>query len=363
VQWTTDGVMICGAAYNQIYPVIAPDGAGGAIMTWEDVRNGSYKDVYAQRINGSGAVQWTTDGVAVCAAALHQDKVRIAADGAGGAVLTWQDLRNGPNFDIYAQRIDAAGIAQWTVDGVALCTLTGYQVNPSIISDGSGGAFVTWSDYRGADYDIYSQRVNGSGAVQWTAGGVATCLVQNEQGFPVLVTDGAGGAIIAWHDFRNLADYDIYAQRVDASGNMQWTANGVVISSATNFQQTPNVVPDGSGGAIIAWSDKRSGSAYDIYAQNVTATGSIGNVLGTNGPVTNNQPVVFPNPGNGELIIRSATGGYYTLVNEAGQTVRAFELNAGNNCSMRIEGLAGGIYFLVGYSGDQSSTQKIVVIK
>src|SRR2546426_11777920 len=57
---------------------------------------------------------------------------------------------------------------------VPLCTATFNQLNPTIVSDGAGGAIVTWYDNRGPYYDIYAQHVLASGAVDggWpTAGG------------------------------------------------------------------------------------------------------------------------------------------------------------------------------------------------
>ena len=127
---------------DQYIPTITSDGAGGAIVTWEDSRSGNY-DIYAQRVNASGAVQWTADGVALCTATGSQWAPTITSDGAGGAIVTWQDYRSG-NYDIYAQRVNASGAVQWTADGVALCTATGYQGAPTITSDGAGGAIVTW---------------------------------------------------------------------------------------------------------------------------------------------------------------------------------------------------------------------------
>ena len=62
-------------------------------------------------------------------------------------------------FDIYAQRVNAAGSPQWTADGVALCTAANDQRDPTIVSDGAGGAIVTWDDRRNGGYDIYAQHV------------------------------------------------------------------------------------------------------------------------------------------------------------------------------------------------------------
>jgi hypothetical protein len=270
--WVQDGVALCTATGDQQYPQIISDGMGGAIVAWYDYRSGE-SDIYAQRLNASGAVQWAADGVGLCTATGSQTDPVITSDGAGGAIVAWTDSRSG-NDDIYVQRLNASGAVQWTPDGVALCAATAFQYGPQIISDGAGGAIVTWNDNRGGYYDIYAQRVNASGAAQWAANGVAICTAPQNQGYPTIAADGAGGAIIAWYDFRN-GDNDVYAQRVNASGVVQWAANGVPLCTATAYQNSPKIISDGAGGAIVAWYDYRSGSSYDIYAQRVNASGAI----------------------------------------------------------------------------------------
>ncbi len=274
VQWAANGVVLCAGTGDQLNPKIVSDGVGGAIITWHDYRSGSNYDVYAQRVNASGVVQWTANGVAVCAAANGQLSLTTVSDGAGGALVAWQDYRNGSNYDIYAQRVSNSGVAQWTVDGVALCTVAWNQQYPTIASDGTGGAIVTWYDYRSANYDIYAQRVNASGVVQWTTTGVALCTATGAQYYPVIVSDDAGGAIVSWYDYRNGSNYDIYAQKLDASGVVQWIANGIAVCTATGTQYYPVIASDVDGGAIISWFDARSG-IYDIYAQRVNPSGAV----------------------------------------------------------------------------------------
>jgi hypothetical protein len=270
-QWTANGVALCTAVSDQVGPMIVSDGAGGAIVTWQDYRSGNY-DIYTQRVNAAGVVQWTPNGVVLCAAANTQQYPTIVLDGAGGAIVTWQDSRSGSTWDIYAQRVNAGGAVQWTANGVALCTAVGDQDYPTIVSDGAGGAIVTWHDYRNNNADIYAQRVNALGAVQWTADGVALCTAANGQLSPTIASDGAGGAIVTWLDGRSGTNFDIYAQRVNAAGVPQWAANGVTLCTAVSDQVGPMIVPDGAGGAIVAWQDYRSGN-YDIYTQRVSAAG------------------------------------------------------------------------------------------
>jgi hypothetical protein len=275
VLWTANGVAICTASGDQRNLQITSDGSAGAIVTWEDYRSGNW-DIYAQRVNSSGAVQWTANGVAICTASDFQLDPQITSDGSAGAIITWDDYRSGSNFDIYAQWVNSSGAVQWTANGVAISTASGHQVWPQIISDGSGGAVVTWEDYRsGSLADVYAQRVNSSGAVQWTANGVAICTASGDQSTPQIISDGSGGAVVTWEDYRS-GNWDIYAQRVNSSGNVLWTANGVAIRTASGNQWHPQIIPDGSGGAIITWDGGPSGIGNsDIYAQRVNSSGAV----------------------------------------------------------------------------------------
>lgn len=270
--WTANGVPISTATSGQTNPCIISDGSGSAIIAWTDARGGATTDVYAQRINSSGAVQWTANGVALCTATGDQNGQVMVTDGSGGAIVGWADNR--VVYDIYAQRINSAGTAQWTANGVAICTATGQQASPVIASDGSGGAILTWADARSGTNDIYAQRVNSSGAPQWTGNGTGVCVVSGSQADPAIVSDGAGGAIIAWDDNRAAGSFDIYAQRLNSAGGAQWIFNGTALCSATGDQVLPALAPDGTNGAIVAWIDNRNG-AQDVFAQRIAGTGVI----------------------------------------------------------------------------------------
>lgn len=68
-------------------------------------------DIYGQRVNGSGAVQWGANGVALCTAAGGQVNKSIVPEGTGGALVVWQDGHNGSrNNDIYAVRARSDGL-------------------------------------------------------------------------------------------------------------------------------------------------------------------------------------------------------------------------------------------------------------
>jgi hypothetical protein len=259
--WLFNGVPIGG---NQRSPAIVSDGAGGAIIAWLDLRSDG--DIYVRRIDGAGKPLWTAGGVGLCLAINDQSQPVIVSDGAGGAIVAWTDRRN-DNGDIYARRIDAAGNPLWTPDGVAVCTVAEIQVQPIIVSDGAGGAIIAWTDNRNSNYDIFARRIDASGNALWASGGVAIYTAAGNQFAEAMVADGAGGAILSW------SDAHVLAQRIDSSGNKLWNVNGVSLCTFTSGET--EIVSDGASGAIIAWSDYRSGELWpDLYARRINAAGT-----------------------------------------------------------------------------------------
>lgn len=276
VKWTTNGVEICMAEDVQSYPVLCGDGNEGAIITWSDSRGGVGKsDIYAQLINATGDILWETDGGVICSDEHFEFFPAIIEDGEGGAIIAWEDMRSGFS-DIYAQRINDSGEPQWTTNGIPICNATGNQIQISLVDDKNGGAFVIWQDDRSGSYDIYAQRVNSSGQLQWNSDGTVVSNANANQNMPKAIADGDGGIIVTWVDYRDDINGDIFAQRLNDSGETQWEENGAVICNTSGEQIYPTPTSDGNMGAIITWEDKRNGTDYDIYAQIINKNGSLG---------------------------------------------------------------------------------------
>jgi hypothetical protein len=294
--WNADGIAICTSAGGQ-YPTDAiSDGAGGAIVVW----TGS-GDIFAQRIDASGDTLWQAGGVPVTGF-LSDSKARLVSDGAGGAILAYMSMSGG-YYDIYAQRLDSSGNTLWS-GGVAICTAAGHQQFPRIVTDGGGGAIITWQDGRvvGA-LNVYAQRIDSLGVPLWTADGESLCTAAGQRGAPEMVADGDGGAVVAWMDYRN-GNEDIYAQRIDGTGVLQWTTDGVPVCTNTEWQENLSVAPDGDGGVVAAWTDAR-GTDHDIYSLRILASGY--SAVGPSVVVTAPNGGELWTPGDTENITWTAT--------------------------------------------------------
>lgn len=350
--WPELGRLLCGAIGNQQRPRLASDGLGGAIVIWSDQRAGTGSDdVYANRVALTGAIGagWPADGVMVCGAAGVQQFPVVLSDGSGGAVISWADSRSGDTgFDIYAHHLLANGSVDgsWPTDGRAVCTEVGLQQNPMMSEDGDHGVIVAWQDARSGVSDIYAHRVRSDGTLDpaWTGNGVLLCGATNSQAIGAIVPDGTGGAIVTWTDFRNSSvNPDVYAQHVAGSGVVDpaWTINGAAISTAANSQASPKAIPDGAGGAILVWTDARNGATNsDIYGQRVQAGGQLGgDVVGV--PRADRSLAlakVFPNPVRGKVLTIA-----FSLPDDGPGVIELIDITGRRLRMMPVHGITGSL--------------------
>jgi hypothetical protein len=269
------------------------------------------------------------------------------------------------------------------VNGTVMNNNVAYdQINPKLVSDGVGGAIITWEDFRtGITSDIYAQRVDSTGVVAtgWNVNGITVCISAGDQSNPSIITDSLHGAIITWADHRdsstNKNTLDIYASRITGAFAFPWTANGVPMCTADSTQTHPTAVADGNGGAVIAWQDKRAGN-YDIYVSRVHKTGVI-----TSAAAGNTSPSEFvllqnyPNPFNPSTMISYSLGNAsqvtLSVFNSLGEEVATLvngNQAAGNysvsfNASSIGRQLSSGMYFYRLTAGSNVSTKKLILMK
>jgi len=299
VLWGVNGTPVCSNPSFKFLPFVATDGEGGALLTWTDGRADDAGDIYAQRVDGSGVNVWDAEGVEVCNASFIQSSRGIVSDGAGGAIAVWDDCR-GDYFgdctysDIYAQRIDELGVPQWNPNGVAVTYSAPQESDANIVSDGEGGAIIAW-DFDMTD--VFAQRIDAAGSKLWTPSGIPVCTVTGSQYDNTMISDGTGGAIIAWREIVPSLNDDLYASRINHAGQALWGANGIAVTMASGEQRYPDLASDGWGGAIFAWQDSRSGvNVDDIYAQRITGAGSIPTSIDESNVPSFTLTECFPNP-------------------------------------------------------------------
>ncbi len=327
-RWAAGGVRLTPAvAVTQFDPQVAPDGEGGAIVGWTQ-STGAGLDVAMQRVSNLGALLWGNSGLAPCGSTGDQLHLRLAADGALGAVIAWEDYRTATGR-VRAQRIGPWTTLMWGPDGIEAGPAAGDQLDPAVVGDGAGGVVVTWADLRGATSDVWAQRVLANGTRAWGAAGLAVCAASGEQLFPALAADGTGGALVTWEDTRVSAASDLWVQRVSGNGTARWAAGGVPMCSAPGSQYQPVIVSDGDSVAVAVWVDQRTGGS-DLFAQRVPAVITLDTPPPAAGALA---LVVSPNPARRACTVRATLPSRarvrVELLDPAGRRVRLLADEAG----------------------------------
>ena len=93
------------------------------------------------------------------------------------------------------------------------------------------------------------------------------CTAIGDQGNPVVLSSYPdGGYFVIWEDKRNGEQKDIYAQKVSASGELLWTANGVPVADGPNnqhytfpdnqdYRHRKYAATDSAGGFYLCYAD------------------------------------------------------------------------------------------------------------
>src|SRR5262245_14583691 len=157
---------------DQAVPKIAATAGGGCYIGWFD-NSGSGYQVRLQRLDVGGHEQWPHNGTVVSSNPQNSSLVgwELIADSQGDCVLTFTDIRSGPDLDVYAYRIDPSGAQLWGANGVTLSSNADSENNPKVCETSAGMFAFAWSNNTG-----FTVRVQ-----MLTAGGV-----------PLFAQDGIG---------------------------------------------------------------------------------------------------------------------------------------------------------------------------
>jgi len=262
-QWNDGGIPVSLADGIQISLNIVKDGVDGAYLIWQDNRGSGGTDIYGTHIlsNGTIADGWDADGNAIAAENGAQNKHTFWDDPNGGAVLAWMDNRDPDDICIYIQQIESDGELNWGDGGLLLTHVDGESNSVKICPDGTDSGFIFSWRYKtdDSDGDVKAQRIDLNGNKLWDSNGVVVYSGSGIQKNPRVATVAGGGAFVVWEDGRNSVDYkDIYGQKLDINGNLQWNSDGVVVCDADLDQENPRLMKDSNGGCFVVWDDVRN---------------------------------------------------------------------------------------------------------
>jgi hypothetical protein len=222
------------------------------------------------------------------------------------------------HFYILLLLLGTAVYSQWSADPSQNTRVTDGGLLPQMISDGSGGAFIVYQDSPALLRQVWVQRLDRFGYVQFSENGTRISSADRYQTpYYYLVSDSLGGVIVLFEELHGNANshqnYDaIYAQRIDSSGTKLWGDAGIELSPYVEGRQKAAIsaCSDSENGALVFWTeDADSNGVYELRAQRITSDGRLvwadSGIVVTNNFVfnhrTNRNPAV--NVGGGHTII------------------------------------------------------------
>jgi len=198
----------------------------------------------------------------------------------------------------------------WQAEGRPIAAGAGAQSKPAACTDEAGGAYVAWLDDRSGSVELYATHINSDGqsAAGWTPGGDPICVDPSVPGEPRIAADGLGGAIVGWSDTRTGLE-QVYAMRLLSAGrDPVWQPNGTRVSSDTqSAKRLSTLASDQAGGAYFAWIDGTIGQGYVGRRDPIGAVppgwNPAGAALGPFNPTNSYQwPRIGSMPGGGAFV-------------------------------------------------------------
>jgi hypothetical protein len=262
---------------NSLWEQMIPEGIalklaaginGETLMMWQDP---DYSYFVVQKLDDGGDAVWGDEGIRIkFLETASRPEHQIISDGAGGAIISWAEMTGSgiPSY-VWVCRIEANG--QIVCDDPVRELASTINIYTRVVTDGFGGAVVVWEDHR-EGMALYAQKVNTAGEAQWQQNGVPVCteLPEVSPRFEAAAS-GAGGVVVAWID----GDRRLYAQMLDASGQRQWGDEGILIAKGV-CNQPVKLCGDNQGGFIVGWSTGwDTYQPNDSYVQKVDAEGNL----------------------------------------------------------------------------------------
>ena len=318
--WTQNGIPL--TEYYTPTPgglseaVAIPDESGGIYLAWTKIYFG-YLQMRAQRVSKNGALLWGDSSVVITDGAVDTRNPRIVKHPLGIALVYRYFGLNG--YPIFFQMIDESGSLRFSVPGVSAAD-SGPQggTNVTLANTSIGEAVaISWSlGSSGLNGSLYAQVMDINGNRKWGNNGVVVNNVPGEHTeLRMLRDNNTNDYYLLWKDGRriNIA-YDIYAQKLNSSGQAQWTENGILLSN-TPYTFTSTAMSLNDNGVYVAWAEANNPQGYGIYVLRLNPDSTF---AWQNGPVRINN--TFDNPAMITLNPDINHGGALVLLNPSSQS-------------------------------------------
>jgi hypothetical protein len=284
--WGDEGLQVVSSRLPESEFVVVPSDQDSTIVVHNAVLSDTDVDVRAQKISKYGELEFYggVRSATVGDTDLKELNAVAVGDSAGGAIVAYELHLEDGDVHVLAQRIGPDGSRLWNPDGpgAPVATAQPKEMNPTMVSDGAGGAIIAFEFHLDDDVDVMAQRIAPDGKLLWHNGDKSAVVGSSnlEERHPRIVTDGKGGAIV-FYEMLVDGQWHLMAQRLSPFGEMLWNegARGVTVIGRplAEGKRAYAVISDGHRGAFVvaACPDPEAPEDTDIVAQRIAGDGSL----------------------------------------------------------------------------------------
>ncbi len=259
---------------DQTAPAVAKDNAGNSVITWNSAgQDGSGLGVYARAFNSLGVSLGGEFLVNVGTNGDQSDSAVAINRTSGDFVITWGSVgQDGSGSGVYARRYNGllgTLVAPLGGEFRVNTTTANDQTDPAIgLHPFTGDFLVTWTSAAqdGSGTGIYAQRYNAAGLAQGTEIRVNTSTTGDQTDSSVAV-DAGGDAYVTWTNAGVTGSgLQVFAQQLNKLGQKK-EGELTVNSTAAGDQKNASVAINLLGQAIVVWSGNGAADANGVYFQ------------------------------------------------------------------------------------------------
>ena len=280
-QWSSNpavNLAVCDTTGEQALAKIGSTSDGGCYISWFDNRSGSYA-VYLQRLDPLGNKLWAPNGLLISNNQQSSSLVDwdLLVDDNDNAIVAFTDTRNSGNLNPFVYAISPSGNFLWGANGIDLNPTSDFQANPNLAKTDDGNIVVAWI-ISGSRNQVGLQKISPAGTTLWGTNPIILQSATEGYNYPDVVTSDSGGVVLFHTAVTGnfpAQTVKLRAKRISSAGTVSWGVNIQDLGRISSFS-TPKVYSDENNGGLISWHDDRNmDNLQSAFVQRVSSNGTL----------------------------------------------------------------------------------------
>lgn len=266
---------------EQSVPLSATTSDGKTYISWFDISSGSYV-LRMQLLDALGNALWSASGMVVSNFPQNSALFRydLAVDREDNAIVAFQDMRSG-QMQIVTYKISPGGTQMWGDAGIMLIDSTSTGLSPAIVVTKTNDVVISWTASIGASRYVAYHKISSSGTLTWSRRITGTTKFSRPRMAPLADDDFVMLYVRETGNFPGVTSV-MLAQRFDSQGNPVWSSPVQVSTKTISFFFFPDILDDGADGFYVVFNTSNPvvASLNDVYAQRIDASGNLWSAAG-----------------------------------------------------------------------------------